>query len=1133
MKDLDLHFLKSLAPDLDMLKKYKMTNLMTRSRREGVSISRKSIYRMVTAGTRQPTNNHIGRRGSPKNGIGSNLNLSRRSQLLNIVPDLGPLEDYQYLVDKSMKSLREESNSKTTATNPGADLLEKLKSLKNSKMQNFDNLILECDEILVNTNDVDESKLNEVIKQINHIYKRLRGDTLQNPKDRIKALEEMKKKVLDRRNLVKKKSLLLAADIEEMVDQVVNSPIKLTRNSKIFNKKPLAYNLDSPRKSAMVIPTFTKSQKDDSEPSATPTPKIFDKEAIRLVLARRKSMRRLKQKEKEKDLQARGSLKNNEKPNRDGPNFLSTKDPRVLLQNPNANKRRTSIFSTHSGLAHNKSIKIPPFKRDRINFFENWKNPQEETLLDNSNSLTNSNPNDSSQILKKDEIAEQERLKKQRELEEAKKKEELDKARLDMFADIQNTLNLMNRNISIKDKERKEKLKKEQEARESARQKTLESQKSKKISDKYKVSLADVDSALGEPTSKTHLAEDSKKILSSTEHLDQLESTTKQLEDKSKKQRKSINETNSNIEKINSQIDLAQKEIDRSKLEIDLKVTQAERLKKYREETEDSGESGTSRILPKELGLRDVHLTTEEDPGIRRSSRFDPFAEIKNKLEALSQGKKTSRSRDSKKRRKGKKIDNQDRIKAKETYSPDRKSPNLSHRPRDRYSIKVDISNARGRPGIGRRRRGTNLTTFVTQESLQRQSEMKNLQKMAKERAKHYKTIRSKVKDSILESNNVRNPNRYEKREKAPKKLYVAQLENDLEYEAHQQQVNEMLKEHYKQVHESSETAFFDLEEVLNFVDLKFDPGEDFAESIPKVHNSATPGPTRDYAKEKNMIPIKFKANSFLRRKVEDFIAEWVIDQFDLSEEMIHSIKHDKVKREFIFDVKKGFFSDVIDLILRNPRLSILAVRYVFDKDKLRKQHEAIERVGKRKEEAKRRGIETEREKARKEKERLLTGAGEGEEVDEGKNRAEESSDHFYPHFKGISEKNKKLMNSTKNRLVGKRMGSLPLIKPSFGVKGPKGSRKAPGGFRYEEGDFGKTFGFGSTTGLDLGIRGSSKALGVGVSSAVKKKSEMYNSFFRKERKKKIGRSRLLKPIKKVEKSEESSSIAAIRQTIE
>lgn len=109
----------------------------------------------------------------------------RRKHLDDFVPDmddLGPLEDYLYLIDPSLKQ-------EETIQMPD---INKLIQENMHNLEKFEMLIEECDDLIHAMKGTDESHLNDLIRKINNLYNKLELENTNIPMTRLQALDALK-----------------------------------------------------------------------------------------------------------------------------------------------------------------------------------------------------------------------------------------------------------------------------------------------------------------------------------------------------------------------------------------------------------------------------------------------------------------------------------------------------------------------------------------------------------------------------------------------------------------------------------------------------------------------------------------------------------------------------------------------------------------------------------------------------------------------------------------------------------------------------------------------------------------------------------------------------------------------------
>lgn len=140
----------------------------------------------------------------------------RKRQIGEFVPlmdDLGPLEDYLYLIDPSLK---QESVIELPDIN---------KLIRDSmhNLEKFEMLIEECDELIHAMKGLDESHLNDLIRKINNLYNKLELENTNIPMTRLQALEALKMKAIMKRNRMRGNQLRLNDDYSVRIEKAIKN----------------------------------------------------------------------------------------------------------------------------------------------------------------------------------------------------------------------------------------------------------------------------------------------------------------------------------------------------------------------------------------------------------------------------------------------------------------------------------------------------------------------------------------------------------------------------------------------------------------------------------------------------------------------------------------------------------------------------------------------------------------------------------------------------------------------------------------------------------------------------------------------------------------------------------------------
>ena len=127
--------------------------------------------------------------------------------------DLGPLEDYLYLIDPSLKL-----EKKMVVPDINKLIQENMLNL-----ERFEQLIEECDDLINAMTGADETHLNDLIKKINNLYSKLELENTNIPLTRLQALEGLKMKALIRRNIMRKEQLKLNDDYSSKINNAIKN----------------------------------------------------------------------------------------------------------------------------------------------------------------------------------------------------------------------------------------------------------------------------------------------------------------------------------------------------------------------------------------------------------------------------------------------------------------------------------------------------------------------------------------------------------------------------------------------------------------------------------------------------------------------------------------------------------------------------------------------------------------------------------------------------------------------------------------------------------------------------------------------------------------------------------------------
>ena len=179
-------FMKNLNPDRYILQKYDLIKTLLKAEKNKGSprFSRLMSGDALSRGSAFSNKNTISKQERRKR---------RRKHLDDFVPDmddLGPLEDYLYLIDPSLK---QESSIQMPDIN-------KMIEENMGNLEKFEMLIEECDDLINTMKGLDESHLNDLIRKINNLYNKLELENTNIPMTRLQALEALKLKAIMRRN---------------------------------------------------------------------------------------------------------------------------------------------------------------------------------------------------------------------------------------------------------------------------------------------------------------------------------------------------------------------------------------------------------------------------------------------------------------------------------------------------------------------------------------------------------------------------------------------------------------------------------------------------------------------------------------------------------------------------------------------------------------------------------------------------------------------------------------------------------------------------------------------------------------------------------------------------------------------
>ena len=88
------------------------------------------------------------------------------------------------------------------------------------------------------------------------------------------------------------------------------------------------------------------------------------------------------------------------------------------------------------------------------------------------------------------------------------------------------------------------------------------------------------------------------------------------------------------------------------------------------------------------------------------------------------------------------------------------------------------------------------------------------------------------------------------------------------------------------------------------------------------------------YAKSNNTVPFKISSDQNLRSEMQSFLLAWLGDSLGLSKEKIKLLEKNTEKSDLFFGTRGGHFSEMIDIVIKNPLLHKKAMEYLFKKNK-------------------------------------------------------------------------------------------------------------------------------------------------------------------------------------------------------
>lgn len=225
-------FLRGLRPDRALLEKYNLIRPMI-SGGNIKGVAKYIAYRQLTMRTNL-TRRETMRTMSPRRTTTFGSHSRRRTQHfynMNVdIDDLGPIENYMHLIDPVLRQEMEKID------NPAENILDAIKTL-----EEFDLVAKECDKILENAENMREGNLNQMIENLAKIYKKLDMDSENIPLERLRRIEELKKRALEKRNILKKKKLKLSSALIGYLDKAFKYNLldSLPRVSRIKKLKPI------------------------------------------------------------------------------------------------------------------------------------------------------------------------------------------------------------------------------------------------------------------------------------------------------------------------------------------------------------------------------------------------------------------------------------------------------------------------------------------------------------------------------------------------------------------------------------------------------------------------------------------------------------------------------------------------------------------------------------------------------------------------------------------------------------------------------------------------------------------------------------------------------------------------------
>lgn len=196
--------LRGMAPDRTFMEKHSLIRKAFFSKSKGTTNTKQESI-ITNDYNKIPTGMRSSRR---INRFKSNQQAGLRND--EVEDQLGPIEDYLYLIDRTIfNNPDDDAESKTK----GEKTLEFVK-----RLEGISDISSKIDTLLNNT-EIDEKYLSDLLEQINWFYERL--EMLDAPQivkdDNFEKMEELKKNIVKRRNIASKQSLALSNDIDNKI----------------------------------------------------------------------------------------------------------------------------------------------------------------------------------------------------------------------------------------------------------------------------------------------------------------------------------------------------------------------------------------------------------------------------------------------------------------------------------------------------------------------------------------------------------------------------------------------------------------------------------------------------------------------------------------------------------------------------------------------------------------------------------------------------------------------------------------------------------------------------------------------------------------------------------------------------